>query len=436
MKKIYLNTLVALCLSAPCSQTFAITYPIDDIPAITIKSDKKIQYAQASDILEFESEDKFEEHELTTTGIMFYYTKDAVNGLGSFENIEKFINNSIDIGNQAYINSGIPARVQAVGLKEIYFNYNDKNTLQQGRLSQFANSKPENKYKNLKASHFVLINRFYKDTHKTLGAAYTPGNVSYISNQYNNTNGSFVLIHELAHNKGVQHKSSESEALKGKAYGSTCDYFASIMGTGRILHKFFSNPNIYINGHQCGDETHDVAGALQEEFDKKGDYLKSSQTSKIIPLAAPTGLFSFNSFNISSNEDGESIDIKVSFENTTKGASVQLFSNNSKLIKNFENPILISDNTADTKEIKVELDEDWRHSEDRAVTFYLKYPTQVNAAYEEITFNIDSFETDTELTTEPVKAAKKESGSINFFLSILLCSIALFRKTRSTDTAL
>lgn len=429
MKKIHLSTLVALCLSIHCTQAFAVTYPINDIPAATTaKSEMKAQYAQTNEVVEFESEDKFEDHELTTTGIMFYYTKDAVNALGSVENIEKFIKNSIDIGNEAYINSGIPARVQIIGLKEVYFDYNDKVTLEGGRLSQFANAKPENKYENLKASHYVLINRFYKGTHWTLGAAHTPGNVSYISSQYNETKGSIALVHEIAHNKGVQHKSSTSPSLKGKAYGSTCDYFASIMGTGMILHKFFSNPNIYINGYQCGDESHNVAGALQEEFDKNGKYLKSSETNKIIPLETPTGLFSFNSFNITSTDASESIDIKVSFENTIKGSSIQLFSNASKLIKNFDNPILISDGSTDTKEIKIELDEDWRHSEDRTLTLYLKYPTQVKTAYDEITLNIDSFETDTELTTEPVKTTN--SGSINFFMTILLCCVALYRKIK------
>ncbi len=427
MRKIHLNALIAICLSAPYSQSLAVTYPVSDQTEFTSKSAQTQQYTSNKDTLEFKSEDEFEAHQLTRTGIMFYYTKDAAEALGSVENIEKFITNSIDIGNEAYINSGIPARIQIIGLKEAYFAYDDKSKLYEGRLAKFKDANPEANTPNLHASHYVLINKFYEDTHTTLGAAHTPGNISYVSSQKNNTTGSIALVHELAHNKGVQHKSSSSASLRNKAYGSTCDYFASIMGTGRILYKFFSTPDIYINGYQCGDETHDAAGALREELDKGGDYLNSKETKKIIPLQEPSGIFSFNEFQLTSDEDSESINVQVSFENTTKGASIQLFSDNSDLIQNFDNPILVSKGVNDTQIITLPLKKEWRYSEDRTITFFLKYPAQVNKAYDEITFNIDSLETDTELSMAPTEADKKESGSLNAFISILMCSLVFIR---------
>ncbi|MDP2566372.1 hypothetical protein [Pseudoalteromonas marina] len=423
MKKIYLNTLLALSLASSCSQAFATSFPNKTTSMIEAQ-------AVNSDTIEFKSENDFEEKDLTYTGIMFYYTQDAVNALGSVENIEEFINNSIDISNEAYINSGIPLRRKVVGLKEIYFDYDDTLTLQAGRLSQFANARPEQRHPKLKASNYVLVNRFYEDIHRTIGAAHAPGKVSYISNQYNNTRGSITLAHEVAHNEGVQHKSSTLESLHSIAYGSTCDYFSSIMGNGMILHKFFSSPELYINGYQCGDANHDASEALKKEYTKGANYLKSSQMKNVIPLGEAKGQFKFNEFKIDTEEQEEYLLVTTSFENSTEGASVQIFTDESNLIQNFENPILISDGNNQIKEFKIRLNNEWRYSEDRTINFQIKYATEVNTTYDQISFNIDSFETDIELTSKPEVNKSESSGSLGTLTALLLLGLSLNRRKR------
>ncbi|MDP2564431.1 M12 family metallo-peptidase [Pseudoalteromonas marina] len=417
----------------------ATSYPINDHIKNTSdnkynKSNQEPVFTQANTFFEYPNRQTFTPNELTTTSTMFFYTPALASQLGSVKNVKKFIVESVNISNTTYQNSGVPLEIKIAGIQKFYAPYDDTLNLNNGRFESFSDTKPNEHIKNLSASHFILVNRFYSQHHFSTGAGERGGIYAYISPQFNSPNGTRTFTHETGHLLGAMHDATinKDEALIEHAYGYNCNGYASTMSVGRNRGTpFLSSPHILINGQPCGDEHANFAKALSNQLDKNNNYLKDLPNIK--PLEEPQGQFNFNKFRVIETEDKEYLQITVSFNDINKNTSVQLFSD-STLLKNFDNPIIASAQKNEIFLLNYELVQDWEYQQNTKILFTVEFPTQIKLSTNTITYNISSDETDIELKEiNNTTAEKTKSGGISLLIG-LLTPLAFIRRRQTNTT--
>lgn len=422
--------LTILTLQNITNTSHATSYPINNNLTNT-KEARAPSNVSTNNYIEYPNKQIFPETELTTISTMFYYTPDLLSQLGSITNVKKFIIESVSVSNTTYENSGVPLKIKVAGIQEFYAPYNDTLDIDNGRFDNFSDKEPDKHIKNLSASHFILANRFYAEHHFTLGAAQVGGIFAYISPQFDSDKGTRTFAHETGHLLGAMHDANvnQNEALINHAYGYNCSGYASTMATGQRREiPFLSSPEILINGQPCGDERSDFAKALSNQLNKKNNYLK--ELPYIKPLKKPQGQLNLNTFKTIKTQNKEHLQFTVNFTNVNKNTSIQLFSN-STLLKNFNNPIIVSAQNNESFTLEYELTDDWEYQEDTNITLSVEFPLQINPTVNKITYNISSDETNqdtTENNSNTNTSQDKTSGGLSFVLALLTPLIFIRRK--------
>ena len=222
-----------------------------------------------------------------TIDILILYTDGLAARLGSGLSVR--IDNLLALSNQAYIDSGIKARLRMVAGKQLA--YTDQNNNSTALSDLFA--KTIDPFKavgtlrdNVGADVVTLIRPFYASAQSSCGVGYIGGfngsaisrNSSYaysVVSDGRDVNGSsyyctdYTMVHEVGHNMGSMHDRATVASQGGGqgAYPYSFGYgksgtFGTIMSYINPRIGKFSNPDIYTCANQvCGISQTDVANS-------------------------------------------------------------------------------------------------------------------------------------------------------------------------------
>jgi hypothetical protein len=202
----------------------------------------------------------------TITDILFFYTPEALEDLGHIENIHIFINSQIEHNNAAFKNNGIPITRRVAGV----LPYRDAvdQTADLNDIYPIFSKNTDRVYATYQASNYVLITKYRGDSSVGIGGL---GHNYVILSTYMGGSGTgfpHVLAHELGHNDGVHHDSSEVGYMETYAVGARCNKDLSIVHqtTTGFGHRtpFFSDVNIVNGDNPCG-----TAGVAEASFSYK-----------------------------------------------------------------------------------------------------------------------------------------------------------------------
>ncbi|MBA6347184.1 Calx-beta domain-containing protein [Colwellia sp. BRX8-9] len=209
----------------------------------------------------------FDTNNNTITDVLFLYTPEALEDLGHIENIQLFIKSQIEVNNVAFKNNGIPITRRVAGVLP-YHHIIDQTPALTELIKSFSESDTRHVYATYQASYYVLITKYRGDG--AVGMGGLGGNHVVMSTYMGalGTGYTHVLAHELGHNDGVHHDSSETGYMETYAVGARCGNDLSIVhqSGGSFKHRtpFFSDINIINGDIPCG-----TAGVAEAAFSYK-----------------------------------------------------------------------------------------------------------------------------------------------------------------------
>lgn len=281
------------------------------------------------------------ESDFIETGVLFVYNDHILDYFnGDSEKLLNFVNANIAHNNQAFVNSNIPIRRVVSGLVRVESNEiwstNDTYTDRLHALASWQRSSTGQQFKQQnKYSYLVSLAGYQKSPEETtmLGQAFVGDNVSWIS-PFNTNENAWIdrtLAHELSHNDGFKHASTDypeggAHVARYDASGYLCGSHGSIMHiSGLRTEPFFSDADIHLEENEqdikCG--TVGEANAAQVYRDLlTSTFANSEGTFKNIqPTRLKTGVVSIHE-NVSVAIEGYNIEFDIVFEGADKGDSV------------------------------------------------------------------------------------------------------------------
>ena len=198
---------------------------------------------------------------LYTHGMALKYSGDA---------LDAYLNNLIELANQAYEDSGIDLTLNMVGKYEV--NYPDDTSLDTA-LHALKNasgvfSNVPNLRNQLGADLVTLIRTFNHHYDQYCGLAYLLQSLASYNSEHTVFSviqtgqasdgyycSDYTLAHELGHNMGCEHDKAHSSGsgIYSYSYGyGISGVFGTIMSYLRPEIGYFSNPNLSYNGHVLG----------------------------------------------------------------------------------------------------------------------------------------------------------------------------------------
>ena len=281
------------------------------------------------------------ESDFIETGVLFLYNEHILDYFnGDSEKLLNFVNANIAHNNQAFVNSNIPIRRVVTGLVRIesdeIWSSNDTYTDRLHALASWQRSNIGQQYKQQnKYSYLVSLAGYQKSATETtmLGQAFVGDNVSWIA-PFNTNENAWIdrtLAHELSHNDGFKHASSDYKdggvhVARYDAAGYQCGAHGSIMYiSGLRTEPFFSDADIHLeeNNQNVNCGTVGEANAAQVYRDLlRTTFANSEGTFKNIQAPRlKTGVVSIHE-NVSVAIEGYNIEFDIIFEGADKGDSV------------------------------------------------------------------------------------------------------------------
>lgn len=281
------------------------------------------------------------ESDFIETGVLFVYNDHILDYFnGDSEKLLNFVNANVEHNNQAFVNSNIPIKRVVTGLVRVESNdiwsSNDSYTDRLHALASWQRSseglqlKQQNKY-----SYLVSLAGYQKSANETtmLGQAFVGDNVSWIS-PFNTEENAWIdrtLAHELSHNDGFKHASTDykeggAHVARYDAAGYQCGSHGSIMHiSGLRTEPFFSDADIHLEEKEqnvnCGAVGEANAGQVYRDL-LTTTFANSEGTFKNIqPTRLKTGVVSINE-NVSVAIEGYNIEFDIIFEGAEEGDSV------------------------------------------------------------------------------------------------------------------
>ena len=256
----------------------------------------------------------------------------------------EYINAGIDFNNEAFYNSNIPLKRSVAGVLHAdeagleFWSRNDTYVERLDALTDFqATSQSEQLADSLQYSYLVGLAGFERleGQDAIVGLSHLAGNVSWISPYTNETAtwSARTLAHELGHNDGFRHTTTDHEhhhdyLARHDGTGFKCGKYASIMNiSGTRTEPFFSDTQVSLleNGNQtpCGEM--DVANSAQVYRDLANNKIRNAQDTfrNLVPVRQTSGFVSVLE-NINSVQEGQNLVFDVVFDGAEKGDSVSL----------------------------------------------------------------------------------------------------------------
>lgn len=282
-----------------------------------------------------------DESDFIETGVMFVYNDHILNYFnGDSEKLLSFINANIEHNNQAFVNSNIPLKRVVSGL--IHVDSNDiwsSSDTYTDRLHALASWQRTDAGEQIKQqrqySYLVSLAGYQTSEVETtmLGQAFVGDNVSWVS-PFNTDPTLWIertLSHELSHNDGFKHASSDykdggSYVARYDAAGYQCGSHGSIMYvSGLRTEPFFSDAEIQLEDKEqvinCGAVGEANAAQVYRDL-LTTTFANSESTFKNIqPTRLKTGVVSIHE-NVSVAMEGYNIEFDIVFEGADAGDSI------------------------------------------------------------------------------------------------------------------
>jgi hypothetical protein len=271
-----------------------------------------------------------------TVDLVIGYTPGFVGYYGGDSQAQTRLNNMVDITNEAYVNSGVDARVRLVKTLQVSYADNTSNDSALEALTGFkapsTQTSPDPAFSALRAARdqygadlVSLVRRFQTPENDGCGIAWLIGGgqspidssdeffgYSVVSDGKDaGTDGKNyycreeTLAHELGHNMGAQHDRATAQGTDGTLssdeYGrypysfgykttSTTGNFYTIMAygdSGQTSYRIFSNPrSTFCGGLACGNDQADNAQTLIKTVPIIASFRASVAASDPAPYAA------------------------------------------------------------------------------------------------------------------------------------------------------
>ncbi|HEX6572984.1 MAG TPA: M12 family metallo-peptidase, partial [Steroidobacteraceae bacterium] len=233
--------------------------------------------------------------------VLVVYTSTSAARWGA-ATLQSMIQNAIQAGNQAYINSHANITVNVVAVKQVAM----KEAASGGMMSTMNTLVKDPEVQGLRKSLYADMVVLVSEDSNYCGYAkltnyYTNGVVTWWDANaivYSNCLSNQTVAHELGHLQGLDHN-KENTAYSGwypYSYGyrrCTTDGFIDVMSyscSGAPKISVFSNPSVTYNGYATGVAgVADTARTLNETATTVAGYMKSSSTTETVP-AAPSSL--------------------------------------------------------------------------------------------------------------------------------------------------